>query len=539
MSFKVRLLLGAAVPFVFCLPAAAQVTISTATTAPVKTSTANSGAASDVTIAAGGAINLTSQPNTAAVTVDSNNKIVNSGAILSNNSDGGIGVNIQTNLTTGYSGAGSISIVEDYTRTDTNNDGNLDGPLAQGTGRAAILVQPGGTMTGDINLLAGSTITVEGNNSYGVSVQSALNGNYSQKGAVVITGSNNTGVELHGNVTGNIDIGGSMIATGEGSTAVNVRGDVGGEFRVDGTVFSTGFTSSTVTNYLTPQQITAGITAPIRNADDLLVGGPALLVRGNLAKGLLVQGNAVGGVDPTTDVKDVVQNFNENRTPATITSIGSAPALLVSPEDGAAGRNIEFGLVHESVPDTLDDNKNSNFDEIIGSFDYAYGFMNRGTIVANGLNKGFTATGARLAGSADGTHTTTIDGGIFNGGSIAASSFDASAVGLSIGSGLITPQLVNSGSISASGTSGLAFSGTAVQIDAGASVPTVTNSGAIFSNVIGYTGDAVAFRDLSGTVTTFNNNSRIAAGFIDDDATDTVTSGTGKAIAIDLSHSSS
>jgi hypothetical protein len=43
MTFKVRLLLGAAAPFVFALPAAAQVSITTATTTPVQTATANSG----------------------------------------------------------------------------------------------------------------------------------------------------------------------------------------------------------------------------------------------------------------------------------------------------------------------------------------------------------------------------------------------------------------------------------------------------------------------------------------------------------------
>jgi uncharacterized protein with beta-barrel porin domain len=553
MSFKVRLLLGAAVPFVFCLPAAAQVTISTATTTPVTTSTANSGAASDVTIASGGSIALTSQPNTAAVTVDSNNKIVNNGAISSSNSDGATGVLILPNLTTGYTGAGSIAITEDYTRTDTNNDGNPDGPLAQGTGRAGILVQPGGTMTGDITMLGGSSISVKGNNSYGVSVQSALDGDFSQKGSVVVTGSNDTAVDLRQNVSGNVYIGGaansgdnatsagvgSVAANGENSIGVNVAGDVAGEFRIDGAVTATGFTSTTLSNYLTPPQIAAGYIAPIRNADDLLVGGPAVAVRGNLAKGLLIQGAAVGDVDPTDDVKDVVQDFNVNRATSTISSIGSAPALLIAPEDGASGRSITFGLVHESVADTLDDDKDSDLDEIIGQFDYNYGLMNRGTISANGFNKGFAANAVRIAGSADGTHTTTIDGGIFNGGSISATSFDADATGLSIGSGASTPQLVNSGSITASVSSRLNVVGTAVQIDAGAAVPAVINSGSIVSNHTGYDGDAVAFRDLSGTVTSFTNNSRISAGFTDDDTTDTVTSGAGKAIAIDLSHATS
>lgn len=539
MSFKMRLLLGAAVPFVFCLPAAAQVTISTATTTPLATSTANSGAPSDVTIAAGGSVTLTAQPNVAAVTVDSNNKLVNSGAITSNNSDGAVGVKILPGLTTGYSGAGSIAIIEDYTRTDTNSDNVPDGPLAQGTGRTGLLVQPGGTMTGDISLLAGASVNVEGNNSYGLSVQSILDGDYTQKGSLVVTGSHSIAVDLRQNITGDVAIGGATAATGEGSTALNVLGDVGGEFRIDGAVVATGFTSTTLSNYLTPAQIAAGFIAPVRGPDDLLTGGPAAVLRGGLARGLLIQGNAVGGVDPTDDIKDVVQDFNPNRTAGSIASVGSAPALLISPQDGAAGRDITFGLVHESVADTLDDDKDGDFSEIIGVFDYTYGFMNRGSITATGLNKGFAATAVRMAGSADGAHTTTIDGGVFNGGTISATSVDASALGFSIGSGLITPQFVNSGSITTSASSNLNVTSTGVQIDAGASVPTVINSGAITSNRTGFEGDAVAFRDLSGTVTSFTNQSRIAAGFIDNDTTDTVTSGSGKAIAIDLSHGAS
>ncbi len=77
---------------------------------------------------------------------------------------------------------------------------------------------------------------------------------------------------------------------------------------------------------------------------------------------------------------------------------------------------------------------------------------------------------------------------------------------------------------------------TAIQIDAGANLPSVTNSGSIIAAVNGYTGDAIAFRDLSGTVTSFTNSSRVAAGFNDDDTTDDITSGTGTATAFDFSH---
>ncbi len=454
MSFKVRLLLGAAVPFVFCLPAVAQTTISTATTAPVSTSTAG-----DTTIATGGSITLSDQPGATAVTVDSSNTVTNDGSVVINDSDNATGLKIQPGFTTGYTAAGSIAVVEDYTRTDTNSDRVLDGPFAQGTGRTGILLAPGGTMTGDISIASGGSVAVEGNNSSGISLQSTLDGNYRQLGSVSATGTSAIGLDIQQNVTGNVSVGGaiangttgsvasgSVSAIGESAIAVKVSGDVGGEFQVDGSVVSTGFSSTSISNYVAPIY-TSTTTPPALTSDELLIGGSALDVRGNLAFGLLIQGDAVGTVDPTDDVKDVVQDFNVNRGKGALASVGSAPALKIAPDDGAAGRNITLGLVRESVPDTLDDNANGNVDEIIGVFNYNYGLINRGSINANGLNVGVTGNAIRLAGSADGTHTLTIDGGIFNGGTIGSTAYDAASTAISIGSGLTTPQLVNIGSI--------------------------------------------------------------------------------------------
>jgi len=544
MTFKVRLLLGAAAPLVFTLPAVAQVTISTATTAPVQTSTANAGAASDVNIASGGSITLDEQPGATGVTINSSNKLDNDGQINVTDSNNAVGVRILPGLTGSYTGTGVISVTEDYTRTDTDSDGDLDGPLAIGTGRVGLLLEPGGTFTGDIRSENSATvagaITVEGNNSYGVSLRSELNGNYVQNGSVTIIGSNSIGVDMRENVTGNVEIGGTVNAQGEGSIAVNLLGDVGGELMIDGAVGATGFTSRELSNYEDPDDADSndtGTDEPAKlDADDLLIGGPGVAIRGDLARGFLISGAAVGGVDPTDDVKDVVQDFNENRTAGSVTSFGSAPALLIQSLDGAAGDTIQLGRVRETIYDSLDDDKDTNFSEVIGQFNYDYGFMNRGTVLSAGLNMGISSTGIMIAGSADGQHQTIIDGGIFNGGSISARSFEADSIGLHIGPGASTPALVNSGSIFGTVNTETTHSGWGVRIDAGANVSTVTNSGLMQANVRGYDGDSIAFQDLSGTVTSFTNTSRIAAGYTDDNTTDTITSGAGRAIAIDLSH---
>ncbi len=540
MSLKIKLLLGAAVPLALAAPAFAQVQITTATTAPVTTQTAGTGGTpADITITSTGSITLDEQDNTTAVTMNSNNSVTNQGAITLPDSDNATGVRILPNFTGSLTNSGSISLLEDYTRTDTDNDNDLDGPVAIGTGRTGILLESGGTMTGDIRLTGG--VTVEGNDSAGVSLRSVLNGAYVQDSGITVTGANSYGVDIREDVSGDVLIGGGVSVNGENSAALRVLGNVGGEFMIDSNIIATGFTSTTISNYADPDFLGPN-DVPIadrRDADDLLAGGPAVQIRGDLAYGFLLNGAAVGGVDPTDDIKDVIQDFNENRSQGQISMIGSSYGVLITPEDGVAGGELRLGLVRETILDTLDDDKDNDRTEQIGQFDYEYGFINRGTINANGLNIGFAPTGVRIAGSADGTHQTIVEGGLFNGGSITATAYEANAVALNIGSGASTPAIVNTGAIVSNVNTETTHDAIAVLLDAGANVSSVVNNGAIAANVRGYDGDAVAFRDLSGTVTNFTNSSRIIAGFTDDDPRDDITSGTGRAIAVDLSHSPS
>ncbi|MCF8508619.1 MAG: hypothetical protein K9G83_07765, partial [Hyphomonadaceae bacterium] len=562
MTFKVRLLLGAAAPLVFALPAVAQVTISTATTTPVQTATASSGAPSDITISSPSGTVAPTTTNTTAVTVNSSNDITNNGAITFNNLNDTVGVRILPGLTGSYGGSGSISLVEDYTRVDdaSDTDTELDGPLAQGSNRYGILLEPGGTFTGDIRIDAsnnvttpvGGSITIEGNNSAGVSLQSNLNGSYVQNGAVSVTGSNTIGVDIRGDVSGNVQIGsqavttgtagvvgstvpGTVSARGDGAVAIRILGDVGGEFMIDGDVGSTGFAQGNSSNYKDPDD-TSTFTPFALDADDLFVGGSAVEIRGDLARGFLVNGAAIGVTDPTPDTKDVIQNFDENRTRGTINTFGSAPTVTIRSLDGAAGDAIVLGRVRETIIDNLDDDNDDNLSEVIATFNYDYGFINRGAIESNGVNVGFASTGVFIAGSADGLHTTTIEGGIFNGGTIASTAFEANANAVVIGSGATTPQFVNNGSITATANTQTTHDAYGLRIDAGANIGAVTNNGLILASVDSYTGDAIGFQDLSGTVSTFTNNSRVTVGFLDDNITDDITDGPGRTIALDLSH---
>src|SRR5512139_1070395 len=74
---------AALLPLALASAARAETKIATATTAPVKTSTAASGAPDDLTIDTGGSVKPTAAG--AAVTLDSNNAVKNAGTIGFNN----------------------------------------------------------------------------------------------------------------------------------------------------------------------------------------------------------------------------------------------------------------------------------------------------------------------------------------------------------------------------------------------------------------------------------------------------------------------
>src|SRR5690606_13056173 len=92
---------------------------------------------------------------------------------------------------------------------------------------------------------------------------------------------------------------------------------------------------------------------------------------------------------------------------ATITSFGSAPAI----EIGSATRSITLGVV--------------------GAGDSAYGFINRGSVTAQGVYDEVDAEAMVIGGHAG--QTVTVDGGVRNDGTILALAQQADATGLRFG----------------------------------------------------------------------------------------------------------
>ena len=168
LSFKLLLLSSVCTPFAFAQD------ISTETNTPVTTSTANGGAAGDVNITEDGSIVLTGTEGQVAVTMDSDNSITLDGEIDIQDTNNVTGILLTPNRTGNVTMSGAINLLEDYDREDEDDDDDLDGPLAIGENRIGILLEDGGTHTGDINLQAGSTISVEGNDSAAIILRSQL-----------------------------------------------------------------------------------------------------------------------------------------------------------------------------------------------------------------------------------------------------------------------------------------------------------------------------------------------------------------------------
>jgi hypothetical protein len=441
--------------------ASAQTVIDTKRTTPVRTSTVKNGAADGISITSAGGVAPTGGT---AVTIDSNNSVANAGTIQVTDANGAAGIAAEAGVAGDITNTGKIIVDESYTAVDADKDGDLDGPFAQGTGRAGI--RTAGAFTGTIT--NSGEITVEGNDSAGISLGGPLTGTLNAAGKIVVLGDRAVGVRA-GAVSGNVTLGGSITAIGLDAVGARFDGNIGGTLVVEGLVGATGYRATTA-----PSDVSK------LDADDLLQGGPALLVAGDVAGGITLSG-------ATGKVADIV-------------SYGAAPAFQI----GAADRAITIGATGGSTP--------------------AAGLVVGGKVTGNGVYSGVAATALAIGGTGG---AVTIAQGVSVGGTVQATAVAASATAIRVGAGAATPVLTVSGAVTATGGGVAATQTTAVLLDTGSAVPTIRNSGAIRANASGAT--AIAIQDRTGGLTLIENSGTIAAAGAD--AT--------RSIAIDLSANTS
>jgi hypothetical protein len=526
--------------------AAAQVSVTDDTSNQILTSTAGAnGAASDVTVDTSATVTVDSARS--GVILDSDNALVLDGVVTSNNVNGSTGVELQGGDSRSYTQSGSITLIEDFTATDTDDDPFIDGGFAEGEGRTGILISGASPFRGNIELASGSTITIEGNDSYGINLANTpmmtegLTGNLLTEGQISVIGDRSIGVNLASNITGNVTNNGTISARGTGAQAYAVSGDIQGGFVNSGTLNSSGFRFGQRPNFSGSD---ASFGRDDLTAEDLGNAGSALTISGDVSGGVLLSRRLVASIDadgaPVTD-SDGNQLFTLAST-STISQFGSAPAVMI---DGN-GDAIAIGIVAE-----ITDPTDAAFSETL-----QYGFVNQGGISAAGLYDDFDATAILFA-------DVTIEGGINNAanGSLSSTTFRAAnPTDLTDGSGIsrvlvlgdqaIADRINNAGVIIATTSEAVdevyfdrtnivaprALLAVAIDIESGASVTELTNSQGISAVVRGRDGTAIAIRDASGTLRTITNTGAIAAVVATSDTLGLEDTNL-NAVAIDLSAS--
>ncbi len=484
--------------------ASAQTTIDADRDTPITTEDAG-----DITVNVGSTISTTTEGP--AITINSDNTVTQSGVVNISDIDNATGVLISGGNTGGYTQSGAIGIVEDYTPEDTDGDRIPDQPLALGTGRTGILISGASPFVGNVTLEEAGSITVEGNDSYGIRLagMSGLTGDLNALGSISVTGDNSVGVSIEDRIIGELALGRGIATRGTGASSVVVSGDVDGGFTATGAITNTGYRFTDRPNVQ---------ARPLLDEDDLGQAGAAINISSNIRDGILFD-----QVVTTTTAEDGTVTSAVTSI-ASVTQLGGAPAILI---DGQ-GTPIAIGRVS-----AITDPDAEGFDANL-----LYAFINEGQLVAQGVYNDVNSTTFEV-------RDATLEGGFFNSGTMSASSFRSGDDGtadvegftgtskvLVFGDGAISEAINNTGVITANVREAddevyadrdnivapRFIEVVAIDIESDADVGSLINSGAIGAVLTGRNGNVVAIRDASGTLSNIVNTGTISAFGLNSDA---------------------
>jgi len=471
--------------------AAAQTTISNSTSTPATTA-----ADGDITLT--GTITANA-PNTQLITVNSNNSVTVTGSLSSTGYNNVVGIAIQGGFTGSVLADGTINIGESFTPSNLNNVNEEPFASPTSTGRYGIRLTGTQPFTGDINNEL--TISVQGNQSYGVSLEAPLNGNLINSGTITLTGNAGAGIQVLQPVSGGILINGGITVLGQNSYGANIAGAVSGALEIYSTITTTDYGLTTRPG---PGTALQSIQATPTEVDPK--GGTALAVSGSVAGGIFL-----GAPPPYTNASDTVSEsdgsgvLNSAETTSTISTYGAGPAMIVGgPQAITIGG---FQTVPTGTP-----NANNG-----------YGIIVEGDVYGFGVYDNVTSTALQIGGLGG---AVTVAGGLRVVGNIEATGYgDVNPTAIAIGAGASAPTIDNEGAISASvsppnsTTSTFpSFNATAtgISIAAGATVNTLINNGVISATISGDANDVVsttAVVDRGGGISTVTNTGTIESGF--------------------------
>jgi hypothetical protein len=441
-------------------------------------------------------------PNTTGaglVLNSSNNITVQTGTTISNTDvSNTVGVLALGGNTGNIDNLGAISLGMSYVATDHNNDGIVDGAFATGTNRIGIQVVGPGVLTGSVTNGSGGTISIAGDNSTGISIETGITGDLTDDGAISMLGNQTTAIKIAGAVGGNVTVGSTISDQGVGAQGVVTSAAIGGALTFDSSITSTGYRS-------TVAPTTLSVLGNI-SADEVQQGGSAVVIGGSVAGGI----NIAAAVTTGTGTSAVTT------AAATISQFGSAPAVVI----GASGQAITVG-----------NNSADPFGLVIGGSVSAAGVYD--SLTTPHLPGPVSATAFQLGNGG----TLNLSGGVHVTGAVSASAVNAASTAISIGAGTTASSIVNDGSIVSSITAATPQSVLGITIAAGANVGSITNTGTIGASITdskSTSGTAGAIIDHSGTVAAINNTGQIAAVLIPTDSSFVLT---GAKTAIDVSAS--
>ncbi len=516
----------------FCIPAGvaqATTTIGSSQSTAIQTATVKSGAADDVIINSGVTVSITGAGTAASpnpvVTVNSSNILTNSGTISTTDISNVVGVLIKGGVSGSVSNNGAITLSSSFA-APTSVDGYAQGPFAgtasstntSGTGVYGLYgIRLTGTSPFAGSILNASTgaISIKGNQSYGVSLETEMTGAFTSAGTISVVGDNSVGILSLANakVDAGLSLSGTVNVQGTGSSAVLLNGDVGSKLGVYSSVSATGYALTTRT---TDPTLLGKLTTTSNN--QINKSGIAFLVGGNVGQGIYIGGAPSGTVSGSTADVTGDGTADGSEGSGSINSFGDATALQI-------GSTISNTVIGGFV------SNNSKYTQ-----DNGYGLVMRGAVTASGVYDGVDAT-ALVIGTSGGTTTTSLSSGAKIYGSVSASSYNANATAIRLYSGASVPDFQVGGSISASiNASTKNVTATAMQFEQGSTVNSLVVTGAIVSAAVGDNATANGVIDKSGTLSSVLNEGAINASNAVTSLGDTQT---GSVTALDLSRNTS
>ena len=383
---KHRLMLSAAAAALLAaamaVAARADTEISTNTSTALTTSTSG-----NIVIDAGGSVSI-AIAGTPAVTLNSNNSVINNGSISNGNTDTGIGLSIDTSggniLSQGFASTGTIDL-----------SGN-------GTSKRGIVIQGGNTFYGPITLtdltavaLTGaaaatqaSSMVVQGDGSagfllvQGTKVTSNIllgGGGIVQDASTGSTASNSIIVDLDGTVNGNFVLQSGLSGVGPGMVGLQELGGI--HSCASDTSIPSGFTcpSSSGGSFIQAGTISLIGTSTPDTRGGNPEAGSAVIIGGSIDGGFINTG-------PGT---------SNNLSPAAIASAGlivsgvTQPTLIIDPL-----KSITGSLTSPRGPVVL-----GPITPDVDPIDPGYSFTNRGTITAQPMDADLSTASVIIQGA--------------------------------------------------------------------------------------------------------------------------------------------